>query len=134
MNDWWTEEDHAAFSERTQAVKDYYAAMEALPGQFVDGQLTIGETVADLGGMTCMLEIAKYMPDFDYETFFTSYADVWKTAQPAEVEEILLKDVHAPAYLRTNVTLQQQAEFYETFDIQPEDGMYVAPENRLSVW
>lgn len=134
MNDWWTAEDHTAFSERTQAVKDYYASMEVLPGQFVDGQLTIGETVADLGGMTCMLEIAKNMPDFDYETFFTSYADVWKSARPAEVEELLLKDVHAPAYLRTNVTLQQQAEFYTTFDIQPEDGMYVAPEKRLSVW
>lgn len=133
-NNWWTDEDRAAFDARTQKVNDYFSAIEVLPGEYVNGLLTIGETVADLGGMSCMLEIAKSREGFDYAAFFSAYAQVWAIQQPVEVEQIHLQDAHPPYYLRTNVTVQQFEEFYETFGVEEGDGMYLAPEHRLNVW
>lgn len=134
MISWWTDEDRAAFTSKTDKVNAYYSAIEALPGKFVDGELTIGETVADLGGVSCALEMARAYENFDYDLFFRTYAGIWATQTPAETEEVLLKDSHAPGYLRTNVTIQQFQEFYDTYDIKEGDGMYLAPEARLSVW
>ena len=85
--------------------------------------------------MKCMLSIAKNKPDFDYELFFRSYAELWRTQNTQEVEKLNAQDdVHPLAFLRTNVTLMQFEEFRNTFDIQPGDGMYLAPENQISVW
>ncbi|MEG0124948.1 MAG: M13 family metallopeptidase [Clostridia bacterium] len=134
MNNWWTDADRAAFVALTDRVDAYYSAIEALPGKFVDGQLTIGETVADLGGFSCMLEMAKGYENFDYELFFKTYARLWPQQTPVEIQEMQLQNVHAPSYLRANVTVQQFQEFYDTFDITPNDGMYLAPEQRLAVW
>jgi len=135
LANWWTEEDHAAFKERTDKVAAYFDSIETLPGVYVDGNRTIGETVADLGGMSCMLEIAKGMEDFDYEAFFSSFAKVWKTKEAQEMAEYLLQtDVHAPGYVRTNATVQQYQEFYDAFGVVEGDGMYLAPEERLAVW
>lgn len=97
----------------------YYGAIEVLPGECVDGQLTIGETVADLGGMSCALEIARGIQDFDYDEFFRSYASLWRLKTTAEMAEMLLTDVHAPNYLRTNVDVQQFEEFYQTYGVEP---------------
>ena len=88
-----------------------------------------------MGGMKCMLAIAANDPDFDYDLFFRSYAAIWRMQCSKEYELQLAKtDVHPLAYLRINVTLQQFEEFYETYDIQPGDGMYLAPEERIAVW
>jgi len=135
LSNWWTEEDRAAFKDRTDKVGAYYASMEVLPGKYVNGEYTIGETVADLGGMSCMLELAKDMDGFDYQTFFESWAKVWKVQETEATAEFLLQtDVHAPGYLRTNVNVQQFQEFYDAFGVKEGDGMYLAPEKRLSVW
>ncbi|MDD3411338.1 MAG: M13 family metallopeptidase, partial [Eubacteriales bacterium] len=135
MANWWTDADRAAFTARTDKVRDYYASIEALPGQYLDGQLTLGETVADLGSMSCVLELAAQEPDFDYQAFFKSFATVWRMKEPLGAAEYLLSlEVHAPGYLRTNVTSQQFEEFYTAFGVQEGDGMYLAPEARLSVW
>ena len=135
LDNWWTEEDRAAFQERTAKVSDYFSQFEVTPGIFVNGQLTIGETVADLGGVSCMLEIARGIEDFDYQTFFTSFARIWKCIEPAATLEMIVQtDAHPPGYLRTNAIVQQCQEFYDAFDIQEGDGMYLPPEERLSVW
>ncbi|MEF9878879.1 MAG: M13 family metallopeptidase [Clostridia bacterium] len=134
FSNWWTDEDFAAFVARTDKVNAYFSSIEALPGQFVDGQLTIGETVADLGALSCMLEMAKGYENFDYATFFEVYARIWPELEPMEVQQMLLMDSHAPGYLRTNVTVQQFQEFYDTFEVVEGDGMYLAPERRLTVW
>lgn len=134
FRNWWTAQDEEVFAARTKKVEEYYSAIEVLPGKYVDGLLTIGETVADLGGMSCALEIAKTIEDFDYNEFFSSYAEIWFTISTPEVTERRLTDVHAPHHLRTNVDVQQFEEFYQTYDVQPGDGMYLAPEKRLSVW
>ena len=135
LSNWWTEEDRAAFKERTDKVGAYYAGIEVLPGKYVNGEYTIGETVADLGGMSCMLELAKGIDGFDYQTFFESWAKVWKLQESEETAEYMLQiDTHAPGYLRANVNAQQFQEFYDAFGVEEGDGMYLAPEERLSVW
>ena len=132
---WWTDEDRATFETRTQAVDAYYTAIEVLPDQYIQPAKTVGETVADLGGMSCMLQIARGIEGFDYEEFFESYARVWRCQQTEGTSAYMLQsDVHAPGYLRTNVTVQQFEEFYETFGVVEGDGMWLAPERRLSVW
>lgn len=135
LSNWWTDEDRAAFKERTDKVGAYYASIEVLPDKYINADYTIGETVADLGGMSCILEIAREMDGFDYQTFFESWAKVWKVQETKETAEYLLQiDTHAPGFLRTNVNVQQFEEFYEAFGVEEDDGMYLAPEDRLSVW
>ena len=135
LTNWWTDEDRATFSGLTKAVDAYYTAIEVLPGQYIQPMKTVGETVADLGGMSCMLQIAQGIEGFDYEDFFESYARVWRRQGPEGMAAYMLQaDVHAPGYLRTNVTVQQFQEFYDTYGVTEGDGMWLAPEKRLSVW
>ncbi|MGI6591566.1 MAG: M13-type metalloendopeptidase [Eggerthellaceae bacterium] len=134
-NSWWTDEDRAAFKERTDRVADYWNNIEVLPGLNVDGDLCVGEIVADLGGMACMTQIAHSIPGFDFARMYRAYARDWRMIESQQMAEyLLINDVHAPAHLRTNGTVQQLDEFYSAFDVQPQDGMYLAPEARLSVW
>lgn len=135
LKNWWTDEDQAAFQERTKKVAEFFGKLEVLPGVYVDGYLTLGETVADLGAVSCMLEIAKEIDDFDYKTFFMSYAQIWRAQRLPNMTEVLVQtDPHPPGYLRTNATVQQMQEFYDTFGITEQDGMYLPPEERLTVW
>lgn len=135
MTDWWTDEDRAAFESRTAKVKAYFAGIEVLSGEFVNGELTKGETVADLGAMSCMVEIAHTIPGFDFRKMFEAYARVWRTKEPPEMSELLLlRDPHAPSYLRTNATVQQLQEFHDAFETAPGDGMWLDPADRLEVW
>jgi len=132
---WWTKEDKAAFDERVSEVSAYFSQFETLPGLYVNGELVRGEAVADLGGMSCMLEIAKGIEDFDYEMFFEAYANNWKMACTEEsLENAVHTDEHPLNYLRVNAIVQQFEEFYDTYDVKEGDGMYLAPEKRLAVW
>jgi len=135
LRNWWMEEDRAAFRERTDKVAAYFGSIETLPELYVDGNLTVTESVADLGGMSCMLEIAKGIEDFDYEAFFSAFAKIWKTQEAPETFEYALQmDEHPPGYVRTNATVQQFQEFYDAYGVTEGDGMYIAPEDRLAVW
>ena len=85
--------------------------------------------------MKCMLAIAAEQEGFDYDAFFRQFASLWRTKMlPNALIMTLATDPHPLGCLRTNVTVQQFEEFYETYDIQPGDGMYLAPEDRISVW
>lgn len=135
LKSWWTDEDRAAFRERVKKVENYYATFEPISGIHVDGELTRGETVADLGGMTCLLEIAKSKENFSYADFFSNLARKFKGKMTSGYVEMLLhEDPHAPHYLRINVTAQQFQEFYDTFGVTEGDNMYLAPEDRFLVW
>lgn len=135
MINWWTDEDRAAFAERSGKVADYFSSIELLPGIPCNGVMQQTEAVADLGGMSAALEIAKGIEGFDYKAFFEAYASIWGEQVTAEkLEEQIYTDSHPSCSLRTNVTLQQFEEFYETYGVEEEDGMYLAPEKRLSVW
>ena len=135
MKNWWTEADSAAFKERTDKVAARYAAIEVIDGEHVRGDLTIGETVADLGGMSCTLDVMRGLDGADYSEYFTAYTNIWAERCTPEMRVYMLKtNAHAPGYLRANVTVQQFQEFYDTYGVKEGDFMYTAPEDRLMVW
>lgn len=135
MTNWWTDEDRAAFKERTDKVDARYSAVEVVNGEHVHGDLTIGETVADLGGVACGLDAMHKLDDPNYEEFFTSFAEIWAERITPEMRVYQLKtNPHAPGYLRANITVQQFQEFYDAFGVKEGDFMYTAPEDRLKVW
>ncbi len=135
MTNWWTDKDRAAFKERTDKVASYYGAIEVIDGEYVQGDLTIGETVADLGAVAATLDIMQNLEDADYEEYFSGFATIWYEKCTPESRVYLLKnDPHAPCYLRANVTLAQFQQFCDTYGIKEGDSMYVAPEDRLQVW
>lgn len=134
LADWWTAEDYAAFEERSQAMIDAFDGVEHAGGT-VNGTLTVAENVADAGGLACALDALKLQEDIDFEAFFTNWGVIWRQKALPEYEALLLTlDVHAPNKLRTNIQLQNMDDFHEAFDIQPEDGMYLAPEARVTIW
>ena len=86
--------------------------------------------------MACLLRIAEKTEDFDYDAFFTAYAKHWRCKfTEVGMENSYRNNNHHPLnHLRANVVLAQFPEFQETYDIQPGDGMYVAPEDRIAIW
>lgn len=133
MRNWWTDEDLAEFSARAEAM---VALFDGIPfaGYTVNGQLTLGENIADAGGISCMLDIAKSLPDESLEDFFEAFAAVWRNKTTPESEALSLSDTHSPPILRVNIQCGNSDAFYETYDIQETDGMYIAPESRVSIW
>ena len=135
LTDWWTEEDDAVYSARTDALKEAMSSVEVLPDSYLDGDLVIGEAVADLCAMQCLMRIAEDADGFDYGRFFTAMANMWCAKySPGKAEERLATDPHPPGYLRVNVILQQIPEFHDWLGTSEGDGMWVSPEDRISVW
>lgn len=134
-NDWWTEEDYAIFNEKCQAMAEYYEGYEVIPGIACDGTLTLGENVADNGSLSCITEIVSGLDNPDFEGFFKAIAKSWAATSTREAYKYYSQtDVHSPDKLRVNRTLSNIEEFYKTFGITEEDGMYVAPEDRVKIW
>ncbi|MGT2667052.1 M13 family metallopeptidase [Streptococcus rifensis] len=134
LNDWWTEADYAAFKERTDKIVAQFDGLDSY-GAKVNGQLTVSENVADLGGVACALEAAQKEADFSAEAFFKNFATIWRMkARPEYMQMLASVDVHAPAKLRTNVTLTNFDAFHETFGITEKDAMWRAPEERVIIW
>lgn len=133
---WWDLDDLTTFELRVVNLSNYYSGIVPYPGaKNLLGMSYSGEAIADMGGMKVILMAAKEKEDFDYELFFRSYAQLWRTSRSLGKEAAYVEqDVHPLSYLRTNVTVSQFDEFIETFDIKEGDGMYVAPENRIAVW
>ena len=134
LADWWTEQDYAAFTERSQAMVALFDGY-AYAGGAVNGALTVAENVADLGGVACALEAVKLEADADLTAFFTNHAVIWRQKASPEYEALLLMlDVHAPAKLRVNLQLPNFEDFLTTFGIAEGDAMYRAPEARINIW
>ena len=135
MSNWLAEEDWQAFQERTDKVAAMYSRYEFMPGMNLDGEQCLTEIVADLGGLSCMLEIARATPDFYYEEFFLAFTENKRyLSTDAFLHYQYSIDYHPADFLRANGNLQQVQEFYDTFGIQPGDGMYLPAEERVSVW
>lgn len=146
LSNWWSEADAAAFQKLNDAVVAQYGAIEVLPDVFIDGQITVPENVADLGGaqiaydgLQMYLETHGNPGEIDGFTqeqrFFISAATVWR----AEIRDELLTtqvktDSHAPAQIRSTQPIRNVDAFHEAFDIGPGDEMYLAPEDRIVVW
>lgn len=135
LNDWWTENDYKEFTERSKKVIDYYSNIEVDDGKFVNGALTVGENISDLGGIACVIDIAEKIDDCNLKDLFENYATIWREVSTKEIKEYLLNnDPHAPKKVRVNGVLSQFEEFYKIYDIKPGDKMYIEPEKRVGIW
>lgn len=134
LNNWWTKADLDHFKQLAQKM---IAEFDGLPfaGQKVNGKLTVSENIADAGGLSCALAAAKEEKDFDAQRFFINWARIWRMKATDQYMQLLLSiDVHSPNKLRANVQAQNQDEFYQAFNVQAGDGMYLAPEKRVNIW
>ena len=146
MNDWWTKEDRAAFETKTQVLVDQFNAIEILPGLFADGKFSLGENIADQGGLrlafTGLVDYAwaEGRPaDIDGFTgeqrFYIGYATLWaQNITDQEKERLTKVDVHSLGRNRVNATLRNIQSFYDAFNITEDDAMYMAPEERVTIW
>lgn len=134
LNNWWTKADFASFKERTDRVVAQFDGLEVEDVK-VNGTLTVSENVADLGGLAAALQAAELEADFSANEFFTNWARIWRNkARPEFAKMIAATDVHAPSRYRANIPAANFEEFYTTYDVQPGDGMYRAPEDRVIIW
>ena len=145
LRDWWTKEDHARFKAKTDRLVQEYSAFEPLPGFRVNGAVTLGENIADIAG----IEIAykAYVASLDGraapvidgltgdQRFFIGYAQSWldKTREAALIAQ-LKSDPHSPEKYRANGVVVHMPTFYSAFSVKPGDKMYVAPEDRVTLW
>jgi len=139
---WWTEADRAAFTERAEALITQFSALEPLelPGEKVNGALTVGENIGDLGGLTIALralEISRadgVVTDDDRRELFLSWARAWRAKQRKELAKQRLQvDPHSPPDLRGNIA-RNLDEFHTTFTTTPDDGMWLEPADRVRIW
>ena len=132
---WWTDEDYAAFQARAEKLASWYDGFIPFEEANYSGQKVLKEAIADMGGMKCILALAAGKENFDYDAFFRQYAIIWKQQLlPAEAIRRVGIDTHPMNYMRINVTLAQFDDFIDFYGIQPGDGMYIAPEDRVAVW
>lgn len=133
VKNWWTKEDLKKFKEKAKKAAEIYSALEVVKGHNVNGKISTGEIMADLGGMTVALDIAK-QKNMDTKKLFESYAAVWRSVNTEEALISNLIDVHPPDKFRVNNIVNLTDEFYKVFNVKEGDGMYVKPEDRLKVW
>lgn len=145
LRNWWTEEDLGAFKSRTSALVAQFNAFEALPGLHVNGEYTLGENIGDLGGLGIALRAYKLSlngkePEVidgftGVQRFFIGYAQSWLSKQRDEyLRNQIASDPHSPAHFRVNGIVRNIPEFYEAFNVTPENKLYLAPENRVKIW
>jgi len=145
MKNWWTEEDDKKFKEKTKALVEQYNAYEAIPGYHVNGELTLGENIADNSGLAIAYEAYKLSlngkpaPVIDGYTgdqrFYIGWTQAWRAKVRPELALQLLKtDPHSPAAIRGRATLLNQKPFYEAFSVKQEDPMYLEEDKRVKIW
>jgi putative endopeptidase len=145
LRDWWTKEDADKFKSRADQVVKQYDAFTVLDTLHVNGKLTLGENLADLGGLNIAYEafsktkqgqsantIDGFTPD---QRFFLSWAQVWRASQtPESAAQRILTDPHSPEQFRTNAPITNINAWYKAFDVKPGDKMYKKPEDRTKIW
>jgi putative endopeptidase len=147
LNDWWTEKDAKEFDARAEKVVDQYGSYEALPGLKVNGKLTLGENIADLGGTSIAFEALqralakepskrKNIDGFTPEQrFYLSLAQLWRTNwREAELRRRITVDPHSPGQFRAIGPHVNLPEFYDAFGIKEGAPMWRAPELRAKIW
>jgi putative endopeptidase len=145
--DWWTADDRQAFDKLASALIDQFngLAPHQVPGNFVNGALTIGENIGDLGGLGIAWKA--YLISLDgqeppvvdgltgAERFFLSWAQAWQLkARDQEVIRLLSIDPHSPNEFRCNQIVRNIDAFYETFDVTPDDELWLDPNERVTIW
>lgn len=145
LKDWWTEDDADKFDKRASGLTDFYDKIEVAPGTKANGKFTLGENIADQGGLQVSYQafqnVLKSNPlenkdGFSPEQrFFLAYANVWAgNIRPEEILRRTKVDPHSLGKWRVNAALPHIEGWYTAFNVQPTDKMYVAPESRAIVW
>ena len=145
LNEWWTEDDAKAFEAKAGRLVEQYNQFEVLDSLFVNGELTLGENIGDLTGLTIGYEAYKMSlngkepPVIDGLTgeqrYMMGFAQMWRAkAREEAIRRQVMTDPHSPAAFRTNGPLRNFDPFYEVFGVKEGDGMYLPPEERVSIW
>jgi putative endopeptidase len=147
LRNWWTEKDREAFEERTLALIDQYNALQPLqaPGHHVNGQLTIGENIGDLGGLSIAFKAYQIAHEGDPEPLrddytpeqrlFLSWAAVWQAKVRTEMLlQRMATDPHSPAEFRCNQIVRNLSEFYAAFHVAESDALWLDEEQRVKIW
>jgi predicted metalloendopeptidase len=145
MKNWWSDTDLEKYIAVTKDLVKLFNK-ETYMGGKVNGQLTLSENIADLGGVAIALEALEetFMENKAHDTgkrkkalqeFFTSYAVSWRNKdRPKKARQSLILDRHAPAPIRVNLIVRQFAEFYEAFDVTEKDPGYIPVDQRIQLW
>ena len=145
LKDWWTAEDSKNFEERAKVLVDWFDRIEVLPGLHANGQLTLGENIADHGGLQVSFQafhhamkdqplgiVEGFTPE---QRFYLAYANVWAgNIRDEQIRLLTQMDVHSLGRWRVNAALPHINGWNEAFGIQEGDPMYLAPEKRASIW
>lgn len=145
LRDWWSKEDREKFAAKGKALAAQYSQYSPVPGYKVNGELTLGENIADNSGLAIAYKAwkislgGKPSPVINGMTgeqrFFLGFAQVWRgKARDQEAIARLKSDPHSPFEFRANGTLKNQPGFYDTWAVKPGDKMYLAPEQRVTIW
>ncbi|MGS0683227.1 M13 family metallopeptidase [Shewanella sp. 125m-7] len=145
MRDWWTEQDLTEFSARGKALVDQYNDYAVFDDLNVNGELTLGENIGDLSGVTIAYRAykkslnGKEAPVIDGLTgdqrFFIGFSQIWRAKIKEEsMRNRVATDPHSPAQFRALGALSNMPEFYSTYDVKPTDAMYIAPDKRVKIW
>jgi len=145
LNDWWTPKDAERFKKRAALLVAQFNAYEPLPGLHINGESSLGENLADYGGVLLGLNAFKKTAQFregkivngftPLQRFFLGYALSWASHdRPEQLRKDLLSDEHAPAKWRVNGPLSNIPDFYEAFGVKPGQPMWRSPEKRVAVW
>ena len=146
FSDWWTAEDLAEFEALTAEVAAQYDDVEVLPGLTVDGDLTIGENIADMGGLQIAYDALQTLLEEEgdpgpiegltqEERFFIAYALSWaEEAREAALRTLILNNEHAPAAVRAVQPSRNMDPFFATFGIAPGDPEFLPPAERIVIW
>jgi putative endopeptidase len=145
LHNWWTKTDREKFTSKTKALVKQYAAYSPLPGYYVNGELTLGENIADNSGLAIAYKAyhlslgenkSSLIDNFTGEQrLYLGWAEVWrnKMRDPMIIQQIKTNP-HSPAKFRGNGALRNQPGFYDAFDVKPGDKMYLPPEKRVIIW
>jgi putative endopeptidase len=145
LRDWWLPADTEQFKSRTARLGAMYSRYEALPGVFVNGDLTMGENIGDLGGLLIALDAyhlsldGKPAPIIDGFTgdqrFFLGFAQIWRAKYRDDaIKQQVVSDPHSPAYFRAYGTVRNIDAWYDAFNVKEDDPMYVKPSDRARIW
>lgn len=135
-NNWWTVEDTAKFQQLQNKLVAYYDTFELIDGkrEFQNGKQTLSENIADLAGVSCVIQCVDNNIEARKE-FFTAYGKMWACKMSDyTIAYYAALDEHSNNKVRVNAVLPMLDEFYETYAVSTKDAMYVAPENRIHIW
>ena len=145
IRDWWTAQDKEEFNKRGDKFSAQFSELKPFPDANVNGDLTLGENIGDLGGLIVSLEAYRLSlngqeaPVIDGFTgdqrFFFGWAQVWRRLyREEELRQRLVTDPHSPSEYRVNGIIRNIPDFYQAFDVEAGDGMYLKPSERVKIW